>query len=141
MWRTESLHRYCAAMTERIIPASQQAMYDNFHFAPGIRTGDLLIMSGQVGMDASGKCPDDVAEQFRLAFENIGEILAEAGGDLSNIVEMTSYHIGMREHLRDFISVKDELIRKPYPAWTAIGCTELAMPGAVVEIRAQAVLS
>ena len=128
-------------MTERIIPASQQAMYDNFHFAPGIRTGDLLIMSGQVGMDASGKCPDDVAEQFRLAFENIGEILAEAGGDLSNIVEMTSYHIGMREHLRDFISVKYELIGKPYPAWTAIGCTELAMPGAVVEIRAQAVLS
>ena len=71
-------------MTERIIPASQQAMYDNFHFAPGIRTGDLLIMSGQVGMDASGKCPDDVAEQFRLAFENIGEILAEAGGDRGN---------------------------------------------------------
>ena len=61
-------------MTERIIPASQQAMYDNFHFAPGIRTGDLLIMSGQVGMDASGKCPDDLTEQFRLAFENIGEI-------------------------------------------------------------------
>lgn len=128
-------------MTERIIPASQQAMYDNFHFAPGIRTGDLLIMSGQVGMDASGKCPDDVTEQFRLAFENIEAVLEEAGGALTDIVEMTSYHIGMREHLREFIAVKDELISEPYPAWTAIGCTELAMPGAVVEIRAQAVLS
>ena len=141
MWRERSLRRYCAAMTERIIPASQQAMYDNFHFAPGIRTGDLLIMSGQVGMDASGKCPDDLSEQFRLAFEHIGAILSEAGGDLSNIVEMTSYHIGMREHIREFIAVKDELISEPYPAWTAIGCTELAMPGALVEIRAQAVLS
>ena len=56
-------------------------------------------------------------------------------------MEMTSYHIGMREHIREFIAVKDELISEPYPAWTAIGCTELAMPGAVVEIRAQAVLS
>ena len=25
---------------------------------------------------------------------------------------MTSYHIGMREHLRDFIAVKDELIER-----------------------------
>ena len=128
-------------MTERIIPASQQAMYDNFHFAPGVKTGNLLLMSGQVGSDASGKSPADYTEQFRLAFQHIEAILTEAGGDLSNIVELTSYHIGMREHLREFIAVKDEMISEPYPAWTAIGCTELAMPGAVVEIRAQAVLS
>ena len=141
MWSERSLRRYCAAMTERIIPASQQAMYDNFHFAPGVKTGNLLLMSGQVGSDASGKCPEDFTEQFRLAFQHIEAILTEAGGDLSNIVELTSYHIGMREHLREFIAVKDEMISEPYPAWTAIGCTELAMPGAVVEIRAQAVLS
>ena len=128
-------------MTERIIPASQQAMYDNFHFAPGVKTGNLLLMSGQVGSDASGKCPEDFTEQFRLAFQHIEAILTEAGGDLSYIVELTSYHIAMREHLREFIAVKDEMISEPYPAWTAIGCTELAMPGAVVEIRAQAVLS
>ena len=128
-------------MSERIIPASQQAMYDNFHFAPGVKIGDLLVMSGQVGMDASGKCPEDLTEQFRFAFQNIEAILEETGGALTDIVEMTSYHIGMREHLREFIAVKDELISEPYPAWTAIGCTELAMPGAVVEIRAQAVLS
>ena len=128
-------------MSDRIIPASQQAMYDNFHFAPGVKAGNLLVMSGQVGMDGSGKCPEDLVEQFRLAFQNVEAVLLEAGGDLSSVVELTSYHIGMREHLRDFIAVKDELIKEPYPASTAIGCTELAMPGAVVEIRAQAILS
>ena len=128
-------------MSDRIIPASQQAMYDNFHFAPGVKAGNLLVMSGQVGMDGSGKCPEDLVEQFRLAFQNVEAVLLEAGGDLSSVVELTSYLIGMREHLRDFIAVKDELIKEPYPAWTAIGCTELAMPGAVVEIRAQAILS
>ena len=128
-------------MSDRIIPASQQAMYDYFHFAPGVKAGNLLVMSGQVGMDGSGKCPEDLVEQFRLAFQNVEAVLLEAGGDLSSVVELTSYHIGMREHLRDFIAVKDELIKEPYPAWTAIGCTELAMPGAVVEIRAQAILS
>ena len=128
-------------MRDRIIPASQQAMYDNFHFAPGVKAGNLLVMSGQVGMDGSGKCPEDLVEQFRLAFQNVEAVLLEAGGDLSSVVELTSYHIGMREHLRVFIAFKDELIKEPYPAWTAIGCTELAMPGAVVEIRAQAILS
>ena len=128
-------------MSDRIIPASQQARYDNFHFAPGVKAGNLLVMSGQVGMDGSGKCPEDLVEQFRLAFQNVEAVLLEAGGDLSSVVELTSYDIGMREHLRDFIAVKDELIKEPYPAWTAIGCTELAMPGAVVEIRAQAILS
>ena len=128
-------------MSDRIIPASQQAMYDNFHFAPGVKAGNLLVMSGQVGMDGSGKCPEDLVEQFRLAFQNVEAVLLEAGGDLPSVDELTSYHIGMREHLRDFIAVKDELIKEPYPAWTAIGCTELAMPGAVVEIRAQAILS
>ena len=128
-------------MSDRIIPASQQAMYDNFHFAPGVKAGNLLVMSGQVGMDGSGKSPEDLVEQFRLAFQNVEAVLLEAGGDLSSVVELTSYHIGMREHLRDFIAVKDELIKEPYPAWTAIGGTELAMPGAVVEIRAQAILS
>ena len=128
-------------MSDRIIPASQQAMYDNFHFAPGVKAGNLLVMSGQVGMDGSGKCPEDLVEQFRLAFQNVEAVLLEACGDLSSVVVLTSYHIGMREHLRDFIAVKDELIKEPYPAWTAIGCTELAMPGAVVEIRAQAILS
>ena len=33
------------------------------------------------------------------------------------------------------------MISEPYPAWTAIGCTELAMPGGLVEIRVQAVIS
>ncbi len=30
---------------------------------------------------------------------------------------------------------RDEFIRPPWPAWTAIGISELAVPGARVEIR------
>ena len=43
---------------------------------------------------------------------------------------------GMRNHLRgNFKKVKDEFVKEPFPAWTAIGCTELAVEGARVEIR------
>ena len=36
------------------------------------------------------------------------------------------------------LKVKDEFVSEPWPAWTAIGITELAVPGARVEIRATA---
>ena len=32
--------------------------------------------------------------------------------------------------------VKDRFIRAPYPAWTAIGASELIVPGGLVELRA-----
>ncbi|CAN5527633.1 hypothetical protein BH20ACT17_BH20ACT17_08890 [soil metagenome] len=54
-------------------------------------------------------------------------------------VEMTSYHVGLREHLAQFIAVKDRHIAEPYPAWSAIGVSELITAGALVEVRAVAV--
>ena len=36
------------------------------------------------------------------------------------------------------MKVKDRFIKDPFPAWTAIGTTELALPGALVEIRVTA---
>jgi enamine deaminase RidA (YjgF/YER057c/UK114 family) len=34
------------------------------------------------------------------------------------------------------VKVKDEFIRDPYPAWTAIGINELITEGTLLEIRA-----
>jgi enamine deaminase RidA (YjgF/YER057c/UK114 family) len=51
------------------------------------------------------------------------------------MVEMTTYHVGLRKHLSAFINVKDEFVRTPYPAWTAIGVTELITEGTLLEIR------
>jgi enamine deaminase RidA (YjgF/YER057c/UK114 family) len=42
--------------------------------------------------------------------------------------------------MADFMSVRDEFLSSPWPAWTAIGITELALPGAHVEIRVMAKL-
>ena len=42
--------------------------------------------------------------------------------------------------MADFMEVRDKYLREPWPAWTAIGITELAVPGAHVEIRVTAKL-
>jgi len=122
-------------MNQRIVPASQKALYDNFHFAPGVVDGQNLRCSGVIGMNSDGSVPEDPKIQFTRAFEAIGEVLSAAGAEFSDITEMTTFHIGMREHMGVFSQVRRSFIQEPYPAWTAVGTTELALPGALVEIR------
>ncbi|MEM7016465.1 MAG: Rid family hydrolase, partial [Pseudomonadota bacterium] len=69
------------------------------------------------------------------AFESIGKTLAAAGADFDDVVDIMSFHIGLQSHMQDFMKIKDKYIKAPYPSWTAVGTTELAVPGALVEIR------
>ena len=124
--------------TDLVIPKSMQAMYDRFHFAPAVRAGELLLCSGQIGIGPDGRAIADPAAQFTAAFEGVKTVLAEAGLGLADVVEITTYHAGGMQHLPTFMQVKDRYLSEPYPAWTAIGVVELAVPGGLVEIRATA---
>ena len=125
-------------MVERIVPDSMKAYYNDFHFAPAVIDGDHVRCSGVIGVEANGKCSDDPNVQITTAFETLGEVLAAAGVSFADITEMTTFHVGLQEHLGAFMAVKDKYMKEPYPAWTAIGITELAFPGGLVEIRVTA---
>ncbi|MER7542901.1 RidA family protein [Actinomadura sp.] len=120
-----------------IVPASMQENYTEYHYSPGFDAGGFLFISGQIGLDENGEAPEDPAEQARNAFNAMGEVLAEAGLGFGDIVSLTSHHVGDVESMLDwFPKVKDDFIGEPYPAWTALGVTGLAIPGLVVEIAA-----
>jgi len=119
----------------RIVPAANQGSYDNFHFAPAVRDGDNLRLSGVIGTDARGKADPDPETQFRAAFAGVTAVLAEAGADFADVTDMTTFHVELQKHMGTFMKVKDEFVQAPYPAWTAIGTTELAVPGGLVEIQ------
>ena len=124
--------------TDLVIPASQRPMYDRFHFAPAAWSGDLLICSGQIGIGTDGRGIADPDGQFTAAFESVKAILEEAGLGFADVVEITSFHVGLRQHIGAFMRVKDRYLPEPFPAWTAIGVVELAVPGGLVEVRATA---
>ncbi len=124
-------------MSEReiIIPEGSEAVYERWHFAPAVRKDGTLYGSGQIGTGPDGKASEDPETQFTQAFESVQRLLEAAGASLRDVVEMTTYHVGLQENMRAFMKVKDRFVEKPYPAWTAIGVTELAIPGGLVEIR------
>ncbi len=118
------------------IAAPEFAHYPaEWHFSPVLLSGDFAFFSGQTGTHADGSVSPDPQQQFRDAFRFLGVNLAAAGLGFDDVVEITTYHVNLRRHLRAFINVKDDFVRPPYPAWTAIGVTELITEGSLLEIR------
>ena len=128
-------------MTQQILvnPPGTEKVYEKLQFSQAVRVGDTVWVSGQVGMDETGMAGDVIEEQARLAFQNLQRVLEAAGSSLADIVELVSFHTSMNS-IRDFGKVKAEFISENYPAWTAVGVRELALPQLLVEIKATAVI-
>jgi enamine deaminase RidA (YjgF/YER057c/UK114 family) len=123
-------------MRKVIVPSAFAYVPRDWHFSPGVDAGDFVFFSGVTGARSDLSVAEDPETQFREAFGFLKDHLAEAGLAFCDVVEMTTYHVGLRKHLDTFIKVKDEFITEPYPAWTAIGVSELITRGTLVEIRA-----
>ena len=123
-------------MTKRAIaPPEFRAAADQLKMSPAILSGGHVFLTGVTGSDAEGQMPADSAAQIRAAFEKIGLVLREAGLNFQSIVEMTTYHVGLRGHFDLFNAIRLEYVQEPYPAWTAVEVAGLRREGAVVEIR------
>jgi enamine deaminase RidA (YjgF/YER057c/UK114 family) len=120
---------------ETINPPTAKSTYERFHFSQAVRAGNLVICSGQIGLAANGRPPAEIEDEFRAAWRAVGHVLTAAGLGYADIVEYTTFHVGLQAHMGTFMKVRDEYVTEPWPAWTAIGITELAVPGAHVEIR------
>ncbi len=123
---------------EPIVTPSGKFAYDRMHFAQATKSGGFLFISGVIGTGEKGKLPESKNEEFNNAWKGIGQILAEVGAGYGDIVECTTYHVDIQSHIGEFSKVRDEYISEPWPAWTAIGITELLVPGASVEVRVTA---
>ena len=129
-----------------IIPtAGDKAVYDRFHFAPARRAGDTLYISGVVVGRGAGEGNDVAAfkVQLRRGFQRIGRTLAAAGCTFADVAMINSFHIWQGPNFDGdraaqfaaFVEVKDEFMKDPYPAWTAVGTTALIPDAGIVEIQ------
>lgn len=108
---------------------------DDWHLTPAVVAGDLVFLSGVTGCKPDYTVSSDPETQFRNAFEFLEYALKDADLQFASIVEMTTYHVDLRKHLKAFRKVKDDFVRPPYPAWSCIGTTELITEGTLLEIR------
>lgn len=125
---------------QTITPPQHQVFYDNYHFPQATRVGDMIWVSGQVGIDATMTPGNGIEEQAHLAFQGLKIALEAAGATLADVVELMTFHTELQADTHAFMQVKHQYFPDRYPSWTAIGISELALPGLRVEIRAVAVV-
>ena len=112
------------------------------HYSQVARSGDTLYISGQLGMDQSGKLvgEGDARAQARQAWANIVAILKHYGATPRNLVKTNTYitHWAYRPLVGE---ARDEIFPEPpYPPSTLVVVQALAEPRFLVEIEAIAAL-
>ena len=122
------------------IPSVWRAFYEETGVPAAVKSGGNLYVTGHTGESAGGVFPADVEAQVRGTFRNIELTLVEAGLDWQDVVALNSYHVGFREQVPVLLAVAAEFLAEPFPAWTAVGVTELIDPEAVIEISCVAVV-
>ena len=124
----------------------QQIATDPDPYAPyllsqGIRIGDLLLVSGQVGIDGSGELVslDDFEAQADQAFRNLSTVLEAGGSSLDRVAKVTIFLTDMAANFPKVVELRRRWFTPPYPADTIVEVRSLYRPEVMLEIEAIAV--
>lgn len=104
-------------------------------YSQAVVVGNLVFISGQIALNASGEfLSHNIEQQIHQVFNNLTAVCEAANASLENIVKLTVY----LTDLGDFNSVNtimSEYIQEPYPARAAVEVSALPR-GAAVEMDA-----
>ena len=102
-------------------------------YTPVVRAGDLLFVSGQIGLK-DGVLVDGFEAQVHQAIDNLRTVLATEGAKLTNVVKTNLYLTDMS----NYTAMNDAYLAEfdgHLPARAAVGVSELPL-GALFEIEA-----
>src|SRR5260221_2418902 len=77
-----------------IVPPSFKAASETYQYAPAVRIGDQILISGIIGADADGRLPPDLRGQAENVFTTLEAILKEAGATLDDVGSPPQFHVG-----------------------------------------------
>lgn len=113
-----------------------------FPYEQVCRHGKHVYLAGQMALDEHGTLvgPGDIGLQTRQAFENIGRCLASAGADFGDVVRLGVFSTDMAAHVPIYAPIRSEFFRGENVPSTYVQVAALALPEALIEIDAVAVL-
>jgi len=118
--------------------------YERLTFAPAVRAGKYLWVSGFTGRRYEPEppgFPQGVVDQAQEAYGRLGEVLRAAGATPADVVKTVDYiSPGGVENYRGTRGVREEFFRGAYPASTGIVVHRLLHPEALVEVEMLALL-
>ena len=109
------------------------------YFAQGTQVGNVLYLSGQIGIDQDGKTPTGIADQTKVAYMNVKDVLSQFGADMGNIVDETFFVSDMDEffgNIEDVYGAREVAYGgNPEVCQTLVQVVALAQPELKIEIK------
>ena len=116
---------------------------DKLTYSAAVRAGRLLILSGMTASGPDGRvaCEGDLAGQARYIYlEKMLPVLRAAGLDFGDVVETVDYVTTFEGYERTAQVRREIFGGAPFPAATGVQVAGLIRRGALIEIRAVALL-
>lgn len=113
----------------------------HYTFAPAMRVGNTLWLSGTTGTDETGKitAPGDIVEQTRQIYRKFEALLKSVGGSCDDIVQTQEYFT-TTDNYKATAAVRREFFKTAQPAAAGVMVQGLLRKDALIEISAVAVL-
>ena len=105
-------------------------------------TCKMLIMSGQVAIDTKGDLigKGDFSKQAEQVFQNIKNIVEDAGGNMNNIVKLGFYVLDVNQ-VPTLRLIRDKFVNiKTPPASTLVQVSKLFRDDILLEVEATAII-
>jgi 2-iminobutanoate/2-iminopropanoate deaminase len=104
-------------------------------YSPGIDTGQLVFLAGQIGLDpATGQLADGMEAQVERALRNLISVLDAAGLSMADVAKTTCFLADIND-FDAFNAVYSRFVGDPPPARSTFAVAALPR-GALIEIEA-----
>lgn len=109
------------------------------HYCHVTKAGNLIWVSGTVGIAPDGSVPDDVVAQFEICIANLEACLKAVGAGAEHVVKVVVYLTDVADRAK-INPIRQRYFGAHRPASTLVEVSALVLPDLKVEIEAQAVL-
>jgi reactive intermediate/imine deaminase len=121
--------------------ATEPDPYAPYLLSQAVRVADLILVSGQVGIDGNGELVslDDFEAQANQAFRNLSDVLEAGGSSMDRVAKVTIFLTDMAANFPKVVELRRRWFTPPYPADTIVEVRSLYRPEVMLEIEAIAV--
>ena len=125
-------------------PVNPEQLADPVGFSHGwlVENGETktLYLAGQCGYDADGQVesPGDLVAQLDRALDNIGLVLADAGMEFSDVVQLNFYVTSRHDYAtarKQFGQIWKRHCGRHYPGMAMFQVVSLFDPEALIEVQ------
>lgn len=123
----------------RTCASTGSAWESTIGYSRAIRAGDLIAVTGTVGIESDGRFAPTVGAQTRRALDIIVAAIEALGGKVADVVRTRVYVTDIQQW-KEVGEVHGEVFDQVRPALTMVQVSKLIDDAALVEIEAEALV-